>query len=351
MSMLRSGRDTLRFRQNDFDLLKEGTISILIAGVLIVGVAAIWGAPYRPAITNQEIANTSPILIEQTALGDLDGTGAIASYGPPYNNGTQGTQSIGFIHPETLWGTPYRINTAKADVLTPLSMLANASHDSKLQSALITYQTAPNAQQQSWDNNLATALQQAKTVNGVVELPKGNYGPVAIMMNYELDLAKSGLLSGALDRETNHGYTRYNVQNDLLFLQGQALHQIAGSIDMKGEQWGINHDEQAYPGPWWLTPYTFFYQIPPWSTSSAGDEMAAYTVGILFALLVFLPWIPGLNKLPRILPVHRLIWRDWYKELIQNNKCTNCPLNIECKKEFKGMGREKGTLTPACYQS
>ncbi|WP_054971141.1 hypothetical protein [Alicyclobacillus ferrooxydans] len=347
-----AGRDTLKFKQKDFDMVKEGVVSLAIAGVLIVGVAAIWGAPYRPAVTNQQIATQNPVLVEQTALGDLAGTGAIATYGPPYNNGNQSIQSIGPFHPQTWWGTPYQIQTANADVLTPLSMLANASHNTALQTALYTYDHATGAQQQKWDTNLNNALNKAKAVNGNVVIPQGDYGPVSTMMNYELSLAKSGMLSGTLDRETNNGVYRYNVQNDLLFLQGSALHQVAGNIDMLGEQWGINHDEQAYPGPWWLTPYTFLYQIPPWSTSSAGDQMAAYSVAILFLLLMLVPWVPGLNKLPRLLRVHRVIWRDWYKKLEQENDCANCPLRSECSKEFKGVKRvaARPGFVPACYQ-
>jgi hypothetical protein len=311
--MNKAYKETLKYPQKDFDLIKEATISIGVTAVLVIGAAAIFGAPYHPAITNQQIAQAQPITMMQTALGDLDGQGSIASYGPPYNNGTDGTQSIAGFHPETYWGTPYQVNTAEDDVLKPLSMLAKASNDGALASDLKQYNSASVAQQQQWDGNLSSALQQATVVNGQVQIPSGNYGPVESMMKSELSLASSGLFSGALNRESNQGVYRWNVQNDLLFLQGDALHQIAGQLDMKGEQWGINHDEAAYPGPWWLTPYTFLYQIPPWSTSSAGDEMAAFTMGILFIILLFLPFIPGLNKLPRLLPVYKLIWRDWYR--------------------------------------
>ena len=281
-----------------------------------MGSTLVFGAPYVPAVTNQQIANQNPVLVEQTALGDLDGSGSIATYGPPYNNGLgnpQNVQSIAGFHPQTWWGTPYEVQTANADVISPLSMLAKADNNSQLLNALSTYQKASNSQKEKWDSNLSKALSKATASDGQVILPPGQYGPVALMMKDELSLAKSGLFSGALNRETNQGVYRWNVQNDLLFLQGKTLHSIAGNMNMKGEQWGINHDEAAYPGPWWLTPYTFLYQVSPWSTSSAGDEMAAYTIAILFLILTFVPWIPGLNKLPRLLPMYKIIWRDWYR--------------------------------------
>ncbi|WDL99241.1 hypothetical protein [Alicyclobacillus sp. ALC3] len=313
-------RATLKYPQKEFDLLKEGAIGIGATAVLVIGAAAIFGAPYRPAITNQQVAKTQPVVIMQTALGDLDGQGSMSTYGPPYNNNTGSTQSIAGFSPEAWWGTPYQVNTAKADVLTPLSMLAKASQNTTLSSALKQYESAPASTQLKWDQNLTTALNKATVTNGQVGIPAGNYGPVQEMMNSELSLASSGLLSGALDRETNQGVYRWNNQNDLLFLQGTALHQVAGTLNMKGEQWGINHDEAAYPGPWWLTPYTFLYQIPPYSTSSAGDQMAAYTMGLLFLILVLVPFIPGLNKLPKVLPVYKWIWRDWYKSQRRSNR-------------------------------
>ncbi len=310
--------DKRRFKVKDFDLIKEGTVSLLIIAVIILIIAAFAGAPYRPAITNQDIATKNPVLFEQTALGYIDGSEDIASYGPPYNYGwhgnVTGVQSLGGFSPQTWWGTPYAVNTAQDFVLTPLAKLAAASDDGNLQSALSTYQSASYAQQMAWNNNYGTALSKATVSGNQVIVPSGNYGPVARMMQAELRFAQAGLLSGVLTAETNLGVYRWNVQNDLLFLQGDPLHQFAGKINMMGEQWGISHDEQTYPGPWWLTPYTFLYQVPPWSTLAAGDQLAAYTVLILIVLLALVPWIPGLNHLPRVLPVYRLIWRDWYRE-------------------------------------
>ncbi len=352
--MRKFNRDSLRFPVKEFDLIKEGFVSLLVVAVLVLVVAAIWKAPYRPAITNQQIALSQPVVVEQTALGDLDGSGSIASYGPPYNNGWKGTaqsiQSVFGFSPQTWWGIPYPVQTAQADVIQPLTMLATASHDTALSTAIHTYQTASATQQETWDQNLQNALNNAQVVNGSVVVKPGNYGPVQVLMQDELSLARSGLLSGALDRQTNNGVYRWNVQDDLLFLQGSALHTIANNIDMSGEQWGINHDETAMPGPWWLTPYTFFYQIPPWNTSSSGDEMAAYTVAILFAILIFVPFIPGLNRVPRLLPVHRVIWKDWYRELENNKTCATCPLQAECNKEFRGV-REPASpgVVPNCY--
>jgi len=40
------------------------------------------------------------------------------------------------------------------------------------------------------------------------------------------------------------------------------------------------------------------------------DVWAVYLTGIATLLLLAIPFIPGLRDIPRLIPVHRLIWRD-----------------------------------------
>src|SRR5262249_29602452 len=40
------------------------------------------------------------------------------------------------------------------------------------------------------------------------------------------------------------------------------------------------------------------------------DVWAVYLTGIGTLLLLAIPFIPGLRDIPRLIPVHRLIWRD-----------------------------------------
>lgn len=38
------------------------------------------------------------------------------------------------------------------------------------------------------------------------------------------------------------------------------------------------------------------------------------SVSVTNALIILLPFIPGLRDIPRWVPVHRLIWRDYYRD-------------------------------------
>ena len=35
-------------------------------------------------------------------------------------------------------------------------------------------------------------------------------------------------------------------------------------------------------------------------------------VGIITLAMILLPFIPGLRAIPRLIPIHKLIWRDYY---------------------------------------
>jgi hypothetical protein len=37
-------------------------------------------------------------------------------------------------------------------------------------------------------------------------------------------------------------------------------------------------------------------------------------MGLLTLGFILTPWIPGVNRLPRVLRIYRLIWRDWYRQ-------------------------------------
>jgi hypothetical protein len=42
--------------------------------------------------------------------------------------------------------------------------------------------------------------------------------------------------------------------------------------------------------------------------------IAICMTGLATILLLAVPFIPGLRDIPRLIPVHRLIWRRWYRE-------------------------------------
>ncbi len=304
-----AAEDPDRYPQIPFDMVKEAVVSSVIVAVLVVVAAAIFGAPWVQPLTIQHVAKDQPLMFMDTAVNELANTSAIAQYGPPYNNGTGSLQSIGWFSPQKWAGVTQPINTAQTDVIQPLKMAEPL--DPQIAPALALWSSATPAERSAWATQYENALGKATVQGGQMVIPSASDGPVPTMMNALHALAVGGLMSGALDR-TAPVY-RFNVAPSLLFLQGNADANRAKDYDLLGEEWGIMHDEVALPGPWWLAPYTALYQIPPYDTSSSGDLGIAYTMLILFLLLIAVPFVPGLRRLPEKLGVHKLIWRDWYR--------------------------------------
>ncbi len=82
---------------------------------------------------------------------------------------------------------------------------------------------------------------------------------------------------------------------------------------LTGAQWGVMNETGSYPGQPWLWLYTLWYQVPGWTNSANVDMIAIYMTGLATILLLLVPFIPGLRDIPRLIPVHRLIWRSWYR--------------------------------------
>jgi hypothetical protein len=137
------------------------------------------------------------------------------------------------------------------------------------------------------------------------------------MMAAMLMLGQRGALDGLLLTSKNFYQTDYT--RPLLFTadpSNDVVDAKAGAFNLRGNQWGVMNETGNYPGQAWLWLYSLFYQIPPYTTAWAAntDALAILSVTVLSLILLFLPWIPGLNRLPRYLGVYRLIWRDWYRE-------------------------------------
>lgn len=300
-------------RMAPYDLVKEFLVAMSVVTVLVLILSIVLSSPDEPPLTLQSVAHDNPQIFVQTALDELDGNSAVAGYGPPYNDGTGSVQYIGPISLQKLFGVHIPVNTAQDYVLGPLAQVAPTNQ--ALKTALARYQAASSTQQAGWTAAFDKTLQKAKENPPRLTIPAcSSCGPVPAMMTMMLTLGQSGAMDGLL-LTSNHFY-RTDYTRPLLFMQNDAVQAHAQAFNLLGSQWGVMNETGNYPGQAWLWLYTLFYQIPPYTTAWAAntDALAIFSVTILTLILMFLPWIPGLNRLPRYLKVYRLIWRDYYRE-------------------------------------
>jgi hypothetical protein len=241
-----------------------------------------------------------------TAASELDGTSETATYGPPYN--TNGTPQMILVAPANWFGVTQPIDTAQTFVLGPLAKAAPA--DPALAAALATYNAAPATLQDKWATDYGNAVTKVTFVNGMPVVPAANDGPVPVLLATELTLARSGAIDA--DLLAQQPFYGTNFTKPLLFLEdGQYFIDQATAMNLSGTQWGVMNETGSYPGQPWLWLYQLWYQLPGFRTSANADLIAIYLTGAATILLLCIPFIPGLRDIPRWIPVHRLVWRDW----------------------------------------
>ena len=303
-------------RMIPYDLLREVAVFGAVVLVLVVLLAGVFSSPDAQPLTMRSVAQADPVGFVTVALAELAGTSTLAQYGPPYNHGHASVQYAGPISLQQLAGVSLPIDTSQTYVLGPLATVQNAV----VSAAVRSFRTASSVQQHTWEAAFATSLAKADgslDADGHVKVASGAYGPLPVMFGSLLDIARSGALDGIL--LTNGKFYQADFTKPLLFLNEKALPERAGQLNLLGTQWGMTNETGPYPGQAWLWLYTFWYQVPFGPYNGANADVAVWlTMAILTLALVFLPFIPWLNRLPEFIGGYRLIWRQHYRELHDN---------------------------------
>ncbi len=309
-ALARAERAPWRGGTRRYDILKEATAATVVVLALVVSLAGLLSSPDVPQVTVATWARVAPNDFLGAAATELNGTSETATYGPPYNNGTGSVQKLLFS-PQTFLGVTQPVNAKQTFVLSPLATLARTSP--AVAGLLSTYRAASPAQQLKWANAYAAVVGKVKFVSGSPVVPPAADGPVPAMLAAELSLARSGALDADLLAQQPFYGTNYT--KPLLFIEdGQYFSTKAQAMGLTGGQWGVMNETGAYPGQPWLWLYTLWYQVPGFRSSANVDMIAVYMTGLATVLLLLIPFIPGLRDIPRLIPVHRLIWRSWYRK-------------------------------------
>ena len=294
-----------------YDIVKEGVIAILVVGLLTLSLAALFSSPDDPALTFKGWAQSDPQNLFATTVSELAGTSESATYGPPYNSNGDGL-TVGPLNMQKMMGVRIPVDSANDFVITPLK---SQQQPSEVSQAIDTWTAATPDQQAKWATALDNAIIDAD--GDLSKVPSGDYGPVPTLANALVSMASSGTYDGVLMAQGNFYQTDYTKQ--ILFMgDGAYLDDAATAANLQGDTWGMMNETGSYPGQAWLWLYSAWYQIPPFNNEesapfgSNADAYIFYIMGILTLGLVLTPFIPGVRSIPRWIPVHRLVWRDYY---------------------------------------
>ena len=299
-----------------YDLVKELVIALGAVGLIALAASVFLSSPDVAPVTIAAWAQQDPVDFVTTATSELAGSSTSAGYGNPYNTAGPG-QSWGPIAPQTWFGTRIPVDSASAFIIQPLQRAAASNTD--VGTALSTWQAANADQQSKWLDAYGKALADATVTDGKVAVATGEYGPLPIMMANLLGIAQAGGLDGLL--VINGRFYQTDYTQPLLFMgDGGYLSGLADEAHLTGSQWGMMNETGSYPGQTWLWLYTMWYQVPPFTSESGflGLSAANADLGIIILMtiltiaLALVPLIPILRDIPRWVPIHRLIWRQYY---------------------------------------
>jgi hypothetical protein len=292
-----------------YDLLKEIAVVTAVMLVLVAALSLIFSSPDVPSVTVKSWVQADAVDFVTTATSELSGQSGSALYGPPYNSGTDGVQAVGPLSPQSVAGVRVPVDSANDFVLNPLKLASSGNPD--LTAALATYTSATDAQRGQWLDAYTKSLAKAEVKDGQVVVADGEYGPLSVMMSNLVGVARTGGLDGLLI-SGGHFY-QTDFTRPLLFMSdGAYLAGLGSDQHLAGDQWGVMNETGLYPGQTWLWLFTLWYQVPPINTAPNADLVVMAIIVLLTLLLILVPFIPGVRSIPRMVPIHRLIWRNYH---------------------------------------
>lgn len=289
-----------------YDLVKEFVIALVVVTVVVGACAAIFSSPDERAITLQDWAKQAPSDFVATADGELAGSTISASYGPPYNTAGEGLK-LGPLKIQKWAGVTIPVNPANDFVISPLLL----STDASISAALTTWKTASADQQNKWANDYAGAIEKAGDFSKVIV--DETFGPVPSLTAGLLAMAQGGQLDGILTTEVSPFPSDFTMP--MLFIaDGGYFDELGAAQHLHGDQWGMMNETGSFPGQSWLWMFSSMYQFEPFKSSENADAEIFAVLMLLTLGFIFMPKIPLINRLPRLIPFHRLIWRRYYRD-------------------------------------
>lgn len=306
-----------------YDILKEGAIALAIVSVLVVALSALFSSPDDPAVTFKSWAAEDADSFYATAVSQLAGSSESAGYGAPYNENSDGL-SLGPLFLQKWGGVTHPVDNAQDMVIGPLSSQVEPND---VTAALKTWTAASADEQAAWATAYDDAIKATADEEDVLHLDAveaGEYGPVPDLAKGLLAMANSGAYDNAMTGQGKFFQTDQTVQ---LLMMGDGGYMEGKAVDLHlgGDQWGMMEEAGDWPGQQWLAFASVWYQLPIFNApddatgisrtlTDNADVIIAFILILLLGTFLFTPFIPGLRDLPRWIPLHRLVWKDYYKK-------------------------------------
>ncbi len=302
---------------------------MVVVGLLTIGLAAVFSSPDDPLLTFKGWATSAPDNFYATTVSELAGTSESAGYGPPYNEGGDGV-AVGPINMQKCHGRSHPRRPGQRLRHHPAVDLPAAGRSSRPRSRCGKRPT-PTSRRRG-PPRTTTPIQATADDAGELDLdkvrdrrlrPGARPGPGA---DRHGGLGRLRRRAHGAEPERRPRLLPTDYTKQILFLgDGAYLDDAATAANLQGNTWGMMNETGSWPGQAWLWLYSFWYQIPVFNApddqvdgisrtlTDGADAIIFYIMACLTLLLLLLPFIPGLRSIPRWIPIHRLVWRDYYR--------------------------------------
>ena len=242
-------------------------------------------APYIPPLTIQSIAQSNPSIIATTLLNEFNQSSYTATYLDTIDPYTFNTSLVYFVIPYNEY-----INSSISASSTNRNWLSLYFEENS-EERMLTFENATKFFDGNW--TFASAV---NSTNPLIE-------STAALVK----LAQSGVYQQMLQGEVSSGL---NYTYVIRFLSDtRVLQSTAKEYGLRTSQFGMIKAGGLWwqIGSYWTAPYNYLEIITngiPWW----GDLENGVIAVIVFALLMFLPYIPGLRELPDRLKLYKVFW-------------------------------------------
>ncbi len=279
----RSGLNTPYRKDVPYSMVRADHVAMYKRMAYIFGAvmvfAVVFSSPYTPPLTISQAATSQPSATAMTFLSEFNSSSGTATY----------LDSI----------DPYTFSTRDVYVSVPYGYYVNISGSKNYETTLLS----ENASEQS--SMLAAAFSYFGE-NGSVTNSTNSSNPAIAMASQLTVMAQKGAYQPLLQSEEASGLDETYVLRFLV--DSGALNAAAQKNGLGVPQYGmLLVGSPPWSFQYWLWPYNFMQiataGIPWWSDLENGT-----VAFVMFLVLLFFPFIPGLRKIPDKLKLYKLFW-------------------------------------------
>lgn len=252
---------------------------VYVLAIVLVS-AVILRSPYIAPLSIQQVALSTPGTFAITLMQEFNHTSGTAAY-------------IDTID-------PYTFNTSMSYVTIPYLSYVNITRSFNYEQALI------RQNQSTRDSDIAAAYSYFLD-NGTVSGGFNSTNTAIRLFSQLTYMAQTGLYQSVLQGEVQNPLNEtYTIR---LLADTGALSSYASQYGLRTHQWGMIKAGSLWwqIGSYWTAPYNWL-EIMTGGIQWWGDIENGILAVAAFVVLMFLPFIPGLNKLPDKLKLYKLFW-------------------------------------------